>query len=110
MSLFSFFKKGLQKTSTAIQRGISGLFTDVKQWDDDTYRKLEEILISTDLGPVVTKELIDDLKDRYARGLIATAPTSTRRAPKRSSPFWMTRASPQSTSRRASQPSSSWSG
>lgn len=72
MSLFSFFKKGLQKTSTAIQRGISGLFTDVKQWDDDTYRKLEEILISTDLGPVVTKVLIDDLKDRYARGLIAT--------------------------------------
>lgn len=72
MSLFGFFKKGLQKTTTAIQRGIQSIFTDVKAWDDETYKTLEQTLISTDLGPIVTKELLDDLKDRYSRGLIAT--------------------------------------
>ncbi|MCQ2396750.1 MAG: signal recognition particle-docking protein FtsY [Lentisphaeria bacterium] len=72
MSLFSFFKKGLQKTTTAIQRGIQSVFTDVKKWDDETYRQLEQTLIATDLGPAVTKELLDDLKDRYSRGLIET--------------------------------------
>ncbi|MGN0867889.1 MAG: signal recognition particle-docking protein FtsY [Oligosphaeraceae bacterium] len=72
MSLFSFFKKGLQKTTTAIQRGISTLFTDVKTWDADTYKQLEQTLISTDLGPAVTRELLADLKDRYERGEIST--------------------------------------
>jgi fused signal recognition particle receptor len=72
MSLFSFFKSGLQKTATAIQRGIASAFSDVKAWDQETYRKLEQTLISTDLGPAVTKELLDDLKDRYDRGQIAT--------------------------------------
>ena len=72
MSLFDSFKRGLQKTATALQRGISSIFTEVKEWNDDTYRQLEQTLISTDLGPVVTKELLDDLKDRYSRGLIAT--------------------------------------
>lgn len=72
MSLFSLFKKGLQKTTTALQRGISSLFTDVKAWDEKTYKSLEQTLIATDLGPAVTKELLDDLKDRYDRGKIST--------------------------------------
>ncbi len=72
MSLFSIFQSGLQKTKTALVRSIQGIFTDIKKWDDDTYRQLEQSLIATDLGTVVTAEIIADLKDRYSRGLIST--------------------------------------
>lgn len=72
MSIFSIFKRGLQKTKTAITRGIQSIFSDVKVWDEEVYRKLEALLIATDLGPAVTAEIIADLKDRYNRGLIAT--------------------------------------
>ena len=72
MSIFSIFKKGLEKTATSIKRSFTGLFTGTKAWDEETYRKLEAALIATDLGPTVTKKLVADLKDRYSRGLIAT--------------------------------------
>ena len=72
MSLFGFFKKGLEKTKTAIVHGIQSVFTEVKVWDDDAYRKLEKALLATDLGPAVTAQLIADLKDRYSRGQIST--------------------------------------
>lgn len=72
MSLFSFFKKGLEKTATSIKRGISGLFTGTKTWDEQTYAKLEQALIATDLGPAITATIVADLKDRYTRGHIAT--------------------------------------
>lgn len=72
MSLFSIFQKGLQKTKTAITRTFETVFTDAKKWDDETYAKLEQSLIATDLGPAVTAEIIADLKDRYSRGLIET--------------------------------------
>ena len=72
MSLFSIFKKGLEKTATSIKRSISGIFTGTKTWDEETYQKLEQALIATDLGPSVTQKLVADLKDRYTRGKIAT--------------------------------------
>ena len=72
MSLFDFFKKGLEKTATSIKRSITGIFTDTKAWDDETYSRLEQALIATDLGPAVTAKLVADLKDRYSRGIIAT--------------------------------------
>ena len=40
MSLFDFFKKGLEKTATSIKRSITGIFTDTKAWDDETYSRL----------------------------------------------------------------------
>jgi fused signal recognition particle receptor len=72
MSLFGFFKKGLEKTKTAIVHSIQSVFTEVKVWDDAAYQKLEKALLATDLGPSVTSELVADLKDRYSRGLIST--------------------------------------
>ena len=72
MSLFDFFKKGLEKTATSIKRSITGIFKETKVWDDETYARLEQALIATDLGPTVTAKLVADLKDRYSRGLIAT--------------------------------------
>lgn len=72
-SLFDKFAKGLQKTKTAIARGIEGLFSDAKPWTEETYEELEVALLATDLGPAVTGALVADIRDRYARGLIATA-------------------------------------
>ncbi len=72
MSLFSIFQRGLQKTKTAITRTFQTIFTDVKAWDENTYKQLEESLLGTDLGPAATAELVADIKDRYARGLIQT--------------------------------------
>jgi len=72
MSLFSIFQRGLQKTKTAITRTFQKVFTDVKVWDESTYKQLEESLLGTDLGPAATAELIADIKDRYAHGLIQT--------------------------------------
>ena len=73
MGIFDIFKKGLQKTKTSILRSFEGMFSGTQKWDDTTYRKLEESLISADLGVNVTMALVKDIKDRYERGEIKTA-------------------------------------
>ncbi len=70
--LFDFFKRGLEKTKTALLRTFAGVFTDAKTWDATTYANLEKALVATDLGAVISKELVAEIKDRYERGLIAT--------------------------------------
>ncbi len=70
-SLFSTFKKGLQKTATAISRGITGVFTGVKRWDAESFKKLENALIEADFGPAAANSIVADIKDRYQRGLIS---------------------------------------
>lgn len=72
MSILSIFKSGLQKTKTTLVRSIQGLFSDVSQWDEQSYAKLEAALIATDLGAGVSTRIIADLRERYQRGLIAT--------------------------------------
>ena len=71
--IFNIFKKGLQKTKTSILRGFETMFSGTEKWDASTYRKLEESLISADLGVNVTMALVKDIKDRYERGEIQTA-------------------------------------
>jgi len=69
-SVFSIFRKGLQKTATSISRSLSSVFTDIEHWDDETFDDIEAILISSDFGVQVTKRLVADIRDRYERGLI----------------------------------------
>jgi len=73
MGIFSLFKSGLEKTKTSIVRGIQSIFTDVKTWDEDAYKRLEATLIGTDLGVTVSRRIVADIRDRYERGQIATA-------------------------------------
>ena len=73
MGIFDIFKKGLQKTKTSILRSFESMFSGTQKWDASTYRKLEESLISADLGVNVTMALVKDIKDRYERGEIKTA-------------------------------------
>lgn len=72
-SLFSVFKKGLQKTSTSISRSIAGVFSDVKTWTEDDYEQLEAALIGADFGVDVSLRIVDDIRDRYSRGIIKTS-------------------------------------
>lgn len=72
-SLFSIFKKGLQKTATSVARSVGTLISDVKQWDESTFDELEAALISADFGTETTFRLVEDIRDRYERGLIKTS-------------------------------------
>lgn len=71
-SIFSVFKRGFQKTSTAISRTIFAVFTDEKAWDKETYERIEVTLLQADFGFKTTQKLLTDLKDRYEHGLIKT--------------------------------------
>lgn len=73
LSIFSRFQKGLQKTATAISRGITGVFTEVKRWDDEDFAALEKTLIESDLGIPASRRIVADIRDRYERGLISGA-------------------------------------
>ncbi len=70
MSIFDTFKRGLQKTATALSRSVGSIFTEVKTWDDETFQKLENELISADFGVAATRRIMSDIKDRYQRGLL----------------------------------------
>lgn len=72
-SLFSVFKRGLQKTSTSITRSIAGVFSDVEVWTEDDYEMLEAALIGADFGVNISTRIVDDIRDRYSRGLIKTS-------------------------------------
>ena len=70
MGLFSVFKKGLQKTATAISRSVTSIFTEIKVWDDATFTTLENALLEADFGAEAAKKVKEDIKDRYQRGLL----------------------------------------
>jgi len=72
-SLFSVFKKGLQKTATSVARSVGSLLSDVEKWDASTFDDLEAALIGADFGTETTFRLVEDIRDRYERGLIKTS-------------------------------------
>jgi len=72
LSILSIFQRGLQKTKTALLRGVQGIFSEVERWDEDSYARLEAALISTDLGPSISRRIVADVRDKYERGLIKT--------------------------------------
>ena len=54
-------KEGLKKSSSKITQGISTILTH-KKLDDQTLADLEELLISADLGPAMSKQLVANLR------------------------------------------------
>ncbi|MBR1951636.1 MAG: signal recognition particle-docking protein FtsY [Lentisphaeria bacterium] len=71
-SIFSFFKRGLEKSATKISRAISGVFTGIKAHGDSSFEDLEAMLVAADFGLKAATEVTACLKDRYERGEIAT--------------------------------------
>jgi fused signal recognition particle receptor len=72
-SIFSIFKRGLEKTATKVTRTISGIFSGVKSWDASTFDDLEAILISADFGVAASTRIVGDIRDRYERGVIGSS-------------------------------------
>jgi fused signal recognition particle receptor len=65
MSWIEKLKNGLAKTSDKISGGISNIFTK-KKLDQECLDQLEELLITTDIGVVTAKEIINNLaKNRF---------------------------------------------
>ena len=77
MALFDKFKLGLGKSSTGLSEGLKNIFSK-KMIDDNVLTKFEELIISSDAGIDVAKELPKpeltrteyDLKDQLIRETI----------------------------------------
>jgi len=73
MSIFSVFKRGLQKTATTVSRSITTLFTGEKKWDAAMFEELEFALIAADFGVKASGEIVKELKEEYDLGKISTS-------------------------------------
>ena len=73
MSIFSVFKRGLQKTATTVSRSIATLFTGEKKWDSAMFEELEFALIAADFGVKASGEIVKELKEEYDLGKISTS-------------------------------------
>lgn len=67
VGFFSRLKKGLSKTRTRMTDGLQDLFLGEKSLDDDLMEEIETILLSSDVGVAVTREIMDDLIRRISR-------------------------------------------
>ena len=66
ISLFERLKTGLAKTRDVLTMDLNDLFSR-KVIDKELFDKLEELLISADMGPQFTYDLMDDVKQRISR-------------------------------------------
>ena len=71
-SIFSIFKRGLEKSATKLSRVFTSVFTGIKAHSAESFDDLEALLISSDFGVTASVEIVAELKDLYDRGVIAT--------------------------------------
>ncbi len=67
MGLFDKLKVGLTKTRNALTKNLDNLFFGKRKLDQALYDELEELMISADMGPQFTYDLIEDVKQRVKR-------------------------------------------
>ncbi|MDD4240514.1 MAG: signal recognition particle-docking protein FtsY [Smithellaceae bacterium] len=67
MGLFDKLKAGLTKTRSALTKNLDTLFFGKRVLDQSLYDELEELMISADMGPQFTSDLIEDVKQRVKR-------------------------------------------
>lgn len=68
---FQRLKEGLSKTRTALIGNIDQLFSGKKVIDQELLDDLEEILITADVGPAFTLELLERVRDKAGRDELA---------------------------------------
>lgn len=73
IGFFEKFKKGLTKTRDALTKNLDNLFFGKRVLDKELFEALEELLISADMGPQFTYDLIDDVKQRVSRNELQNA-------------------------------------
>ena len=67
MGLFDKLKAGLSKTRNALTQNLDKLVFGKRVLDQALFDELEELMISADMGPQFTYDLIDDVKQRVKR-------------------------------------------
>ncbi len=65
--ILSKFKKGLSKTRQILTTDIDELFSAGKKSDEDILEKLEEILISSDIGIEITMDIVEKLSKKFQK-------------------------------------------
>jgi len=66
-SFFEKLKTGLAKTRNALTKNLDNLVLGKKVLDRKLFEELEELLITADMGPQFTADLINDVQDRVSR-------------------------------------------
>jgi fused signal recognition particle receptor len=66
-SFFEKLKTGLAKTRNALTKNLDNLFFGQRVLDRELFEELEELLITADMGPQFTYDLINDVKERIGR-------------------------------------------
>ena len=69
MALLERLRNRLARTRSALSDGISGLFRGGRAMDASLLSELEELLYTSDLGPVAT-EVVEELSRLHKRGEI----------------------------------------
>ena len=72
MSIFSIFKRGLEKSATKISRAVSSVFSGIKIHGKESFDELEALLISADFGVPAALQITGEIRDQYERGVLAT--------------------------------------
>lgn len=73
LGFFEKIKNGLTKTRDALTKNLDNLFFGKRVLDKELFEELEELLISADMGPQFTYDLIDDVKQRVSRNELQNA-------------------------------------
>lgn len=73
LSFFERLKTGLSKTRNALTKNLDNLIFGKRVIDKELFDELEELLISADMGPQFTYDLIDDVKQRVSRNELNNA-------------------------------------
>ena len=71
MGLFDRLKKGLGKTRDKIGRSFRSVLPFGKKIDDAVIDRLEETMLTDDMGPTTTTRLIDEVRTAYKAGEIS---------------------------------------
>ncbi len=72
MSIFSIFKRGLEKSATKISRVVKSVFTGVKIQGKESFDDLEAMLVAADFGVPAAVQITAELREQYERGAFAT--------------------------------------
>jgi len=67
VGLFDKLKAGLTKTRNALTKNLDSLIFGKRVLDQTLFDELEELMISADMGPQFTHDLIEDVKQRVKR-------------------------------------------
>ena len=73
MGLFDKLKKGLTKTRDKVGTGFRAVLRVGQSIDEEVIERLEETMLSDDMGPGMTGRLIEDVRSAWKRGQLKEA-------------------------------------